>query len=253
MRHTDRARDDREARLEAVRTAMAGIAHEVNNVLNTVLATAHLVRLDADDPALVREHAQRLEGAVARGTDLTARLGRFIRRHPVPAAEAHLVDIGALLQDVASSFVHAATGSGAPFGIVPASGGQAGRGIAVLVDAAPALCVSGDPGDLRVLFERVLDAVVAGRPVGDTVHMAAAAGLGTVTVQCGGAGGAVALEETGARPFEPFSHDDCPASAALGLAEASGIAARHGGSLAVAGDPARGVAIAVRLPRQGGS
>lgn len=259
MRHTDRARDDRDARLEAVRTAMAGIAHEVNNVLNTVLATAHLVRLDADDPALVREHAQRLEGAVARGTDLTTRLGRFVRRHPVPAADVRAVDIGALLRDIAASRQPMAAGSGSPSVTAAASGGEPGgppaRGCQVQLEADPALCVAGDPAELRTLFTRVLDAIAAGRSAGGTLRLSASGDRGTVTVRLGDASWS-GPDDDGARPlepFEPFSTADWPADAALGLAEAYGIAARHGGSLAVTGDPVRGVAFTVRLPHEGGS
>lgn len=73
----------------AVRRLLAGFLHEVNGALNPVLNAAFLLEQRADDPATVREVAQRLR----RGADALARqsrlVGAMLRSAPGAPSDAH--------------------------------------------------------------------------------------------------------------------------------------------------------------------
>jgi PAS domain S-box-containing protein len=226
--------ESREARLVAVRQLASGVLHDINNVLNPIMAAAYLLQANADNAAAVRDYTARISKAVEIGAATAARVGRFIRQEPLQGIGAEeLVDLSAVADEVATmtrpSWAERAVGGPVHFRD-DLAGGALVRGIA---------------GELRAavlnLVQNALDAMAT---QGGTL------GLGT---KIDGDTAVLEVSDTGAgmspdvreRAFEPFFSTKGRGSAGLGLAEVYGIAKRHNGRAEI--DTAPGVGTTVRL------
>ena len=83
--------------LEAVGRLAAGVAHDFNNVLGSVLGCAYVAGLDAQCPPGVRDQLDRIRELCQRGGELTRRLLRVARRGK---GGVGAVDVGACLGDL---------------------------------------------------------------------------------------------------------------------------------------------------------
>jgi signal transduction histidine kinase len=85
-------------KMEAVGQLTGGIAHDFNNILTVITGTIEILAEAVADRADLASIARLIDGAAARGADLTAQLLAFARRQPLqPCA----VDVNALLVDSA--------------------------------------------------------------------------------------------------------------------------------------------------------
>jgi PAS domain S-box-containing protein len=224
----------REARLAAVRQLASGVLHDINNVLNPIMAAAYLLQAHAEDSAAVRDYTARIIKAVEIGAATAGRVGRFIRQEPLQGIGAEeLVDLSVVADEVATmtrpSWAERATGGPVRFDD----------------DLAAGALVRGIAGELRAavlnLVQNALDAM--------------AARGGTLSLRTTIAGDAAVLEvsdtgvgmspETRERAFEPFFSTKGRGNAGLGLAEVYGIAKRHNGRAEI--DTTPGVGTTVRL------
>lgn len=220
-----------QARLASIGQMAAGLAHEINNPLNNVLAFVKLARRDlpasADGPRrdldAARDEALRA-AAIIRGVLDFARQAPA-RREPFAVA--------AWLGDA--------------LGAVAAAARQQ-RVELQCEDQAGAAVVAGDRGQLlQALVNLLLNAVQAS-PAGATVELMATVAEGWLTVRVRDRGpGLPAADRT--RLFEPFyTTKPVGAGTGLGLAVALGLVEQHGGRLAL-GDRAGGGAEArLELP-----
>ncbi len=83
--------------LEAVGRLAAGVAHDFNNVLGSVLGCAYVAGLDARCPPGVRDQLERIRELCQRGGELTRRLLRVAR---TGTAGVGAVDVAACLGDL---------------------------------------------------------------------------------------------------------------------------------------------------------
>ena len=86
----------------ASRQQMAGqlaavVAHDLNNLLATILGCLELMERRFDDPDRLKVLIKRSSGAVERAASLTSRLAQFVRRQPQPKA---LADVDVLIADL---------------------------------------------------------------------------------------------------------------------------------------------------------
>jgi signal transduction histidine kinase len=229
--------ESREARLEAVRQLASGVLHDINNVLNPIMAAAYLLQANADDPAAVRDYTARIAKAVEIGSSTAGRVGRFIRQEPLQGIGAQeLVDLSAVADEVATMT--------RPSWAERASGGP----VHFRDDLAGGALVRGIAGELRAavlnLVQNALDAMAA---KGGTL------GLRTKVV---GDEAVLEVSDTGAgmspdareRAFEPFFSTKGPGSAGLGLAEVYGIAKRHNGRAEIDTTPDAGTTVRLVFP-----
>jgi signal transduction histidine kinase len=229
--------ESHEARLAAVRQLASGVLHDINNVLNPIMAAAYLLQANAENPAAVRDYTARISKAVEMGAATAARVGRFIRQEPLQGIGAQeLVDLSAVADEVAT-MTRASWSERAPGGPVhfrdDLSAGALVRGIA---------------GELRAavlnLVQNALDAMAArGGTLGLRTRVAGDAAV--LEVSDTGAGMSPEVRE---RVFEPFFSTKGRGNAGLGLAEVYGIAKRHNGRAEIETTPGAGTTVRLVFP-----
>ena len=218
-------------RLESLGLVAGGMAHELNNLLVSVVAEASVLREEAATDA-TRDAVGRIETAAKRMTHLTRQLlaytgrGRFV---------TSLVDPDALLDDKRERLVRRLP-IDARLDIVPGAGTvaiEADRGLLrqvirdLIENAAEAL--RDGRGHIRVASRAVDE---GGRPWWE------------LEVRDDGAGMDGATQ---ARIFDPFFTTK-PDRRGLGLSAVLGIVRRLGGDIAVSSEPGVGSKFRVRLP-----
>ncbi len=229
--------ESREARLSAVRQLASGVLHDINNVLNPIMAAAYLLQAHADNPAAVRDYAARVSKAVEIGAATAARVGRFIRQEPLQGIGAEeLVDLSAVADEVATMT--------RPSWAERAAGGP----VHFRDDLAGGALVRGIAGELRAavlnLVQNALDAMATnGGTLGLRTKVAGDAAV--LEVSDTGAGMSPDVRE---RAFEPFFSTKGRGSAGLGLAEVYGIAKRHNGRAEIDTTPGAGTTVRLVFP-----
>jgi signal transduction histidine kinase len=229
--------ESRAARLDAVRQLASGVLHDINNVLNPIMAAAYLLQAHAENPAAVRDYTARITKALEIGAATAARVGRFIRQEPLQGIGAEeLVDLSAVADEVATmtrpSWAERALGGPVQFRD-DLGGGALVRGIA---------------GELRAavlnLVQNALDAMAAkGGTLGLRTRVAGDAAV--LEVSDTGTGMSPEVRE---RAFEPFFSTKGRGSAGLGLAEVYGIAKRHNGRAEIDTTPGAGTTVRLVFP-----
>lgn len=227
---SDHERERRE-RLRAVGRVARGLLHDVRNVFQPLLSTAFLLDLKADDPAKVRELAQRITELARAGAATTDRLRAFVRQE----AETGVASVFPLAVPVRDAL---AVVEGLIEKRVPA--------IRLATELTDLPLVTGDRGALAeavlMLLLNAIDALPSGGVI--TVRVYAEPGEALVAVEDDGTG-LVAGDE--AALFDPFVSTKPGASAGAGLAVVFGIAQRHGGSAWLTSRSPRGAQAGLRL------
>lgn len=230
-------------KLQAVGRLAGGIAHDFNNLLATILGNLELIerRIDRGQERL---HAmiQRAVGAVTRGSQLTARLLAFSRRHR-PAMAA--TDVNRLVAD-----------------LMTLAASTLGRRISVETKLAPELWPAMiDPNQVEAaLLNLALNARDA-MPEGGTLTIATANETLRETRDGLAPGDYVRVEvvDTGTgmtedvlrQAFEPFFTTKGPTGSGLGLSQVYGVANQTGGGVRIKSEPGAGTTVALLLPRSG--
>jgi len=220
------------ARLAAVGEMAAGIAHEINNPLTSILGFAEFLN-DADVPTEVKEDLRRIQGNAERAAAIVQRLLAFARPGK-PQREA--VDLGAVLSRVIDLRSHQLKVNN----------------IEVVVDAVPNLPpIEADAGQLGQVFLNLI--------VNAEQAMIDAHGRGKLMVRTRlvGAMMEVAIEDDGpgirpehlGRLFTPFFTTKGPQKGTgLGLSISHSIVQEHGGQITVESVVGKGATFTVRLP-----
>ena len=225
----------REQRLTAVGQLAAGVMHDVNNALNPIMAAAYLLEANANNPAAVRDYAQRIAKAAETGAATAARVGRFIRQEPLQGEREELVDLSTLTDEVVAMT--------RPLWVERARGGR------IVLDPAYAehVTMRGIGGEIREallnLVQNALDAMSGGGTLGVSTRVAD--GLAIVEVRDTGVG---MTEEVRGRAFEPFFTTKGRKGTGLGLSEVYGIAKRHRGSAEIDSTPGAGTTVRLSFP-----
>lgn len=244
-RHERLEREVQSRRLEAIGRLAGGVAHDFNNIVTGILATASLVNtsLDFDDPH--RTDLREIERAARRAADITSQLLAYARRTPV---DPRVIDVNEVLRG-ADRMLHRLLGDG----------------IGVLMRPAQALWpVRIDPVQLEAVLVTVARNARDAMPHGGTLvvttrnesvdddfvgrHSTALPGdFVRVTVKDTGIG---MSPEVLHRMFEPFFSTKAPGrGAGLGLAMVQGVVAQAGGFVLVDSREGEGTAVAIYLPR----
>jgi PAS domain S-box-containing protein len=247
--HTEDMTDRREA--ERQREAMAssekmralgqlagGVAHDLNQSLAMVSGYAELARkaLADDDPGEARRLLDVASQAAMDGGETVKRLLTFARTS-ADGEPGKPIDVGAVLHEVARltapRWRDAAQAEGRP--------------IALRVDAAPALVVSGWAHELREAATNLVFNAVDALPRGGEIRLLARERGGHVVIEVSddGVGMPPAVR---ARALEPFFTTKGERGTGLGLAMVFGIAQRHHGAVELESTPEAGTTVRLVLP-----
>jgi PAS domain S-box-containing protein len=218
-------------RLESLGLVAAGMAHELNNLLVTVVAEASILREEATSDS-TRDAIARVETSAKRMTQLTQQLLAYTGRGRFVTA---LVDPDALLDEKREPLVRG----------MPASA------VLELLPGAGRIAVEADRGLLRQvirdLVENGLEALPGGQgKVSVTSRAIELDGKLWWELEVKDSGSGMNAQ-TQARIFDPFFTTK-PNRHGLGLSAALGIVKRLGGDLAVSSELGLGSKFRVRLP-----
>jgi PAS domain S-box-containing protein len=238
----------RAERLHAVGQLAAGVAHEFNNTLTTMMGHAELIAMTAEDAASARDSLQAIIEAGKKAARLVAQIQDFgLRSHRSPTR----VDLASTATDVVEGLRR----------ILP-------RGVRLALQVGEGdHTVNADPTQIRQLITNLVhnacDAMTAvgeirlslsrdgadGAAICDACHTPIKGDWIVLSVADDGAG---MPPEVRARIFEPFyTTKDVGEGAGLGLSQVLGIVLQHSGHIAVESAVGEGTRVAIHLAPAG--
>jgi two-component system NtrC family sensor kinase len=225
LRHADR--------LATIGQLAAGVAHELNEPLGSILGFAQLMQKGSDLPQAAAKDLEKIVKASLHAREVIHKLLVFSRQKP-------LVKVQVNLNRVVSD------------GLYFLESRCARAGIALCPVLAPDLPEI--PADASQLHQVVVNLVVnsiQAMPDGGTLTIETQTGTDWVSlsVQDTGAGMTDEVREKVFTPF--FTTKDVDQGTGLGLAVVHGIVTSHGGSVRVESAPGKGARFEIRLPRNG--
>jgi len=222
LRHADR--------LATIGQLAAGVAHELNEPLSSILGFAQLLQHEAALPASGRKDIERIVAAALHAREIIKKLLLFARQTPTFKGP---VDLNRVIRGAIDLFQHQFEKDG----------------IELTCDLCPRMPVlDADTGQLtQVLVNLVVNAVQA-MPHGGRLLIQTRIQDGYIlcAVEDTGVG---MTEEVQNRLFLPFfTTKEVNQGTGLGLPVAHGIVTSHGGTIEVASTPGRGSTFTIRLP-----
>jgi len=226
-------------KLRALGQMASGVAHDVNNLLATVLGRAELARLELErgllDAERVGEALRLIEQAAEDGAHTVRRIQEFARvRRDQPLAVVDVAEV-----------VRGAVGLTRPQWRDASQ--AAGRAVDVALDLDADLFVEGEGAELREVLTNLLLNALDAMPRGGTISIAGRRDNGMVRLTVADTG--VGMTPTIARrAFEPFFTTKAGGGTGLGLAIVYGIVQRRGGRISVASTPGDGTVFSLEFP-----
>jgi len=231
-------------KLEAIGRLASGVAHDVNNVLMSIMGSADLILMDAKDGDPIHAETEEIKLSVQRGASLTRQLLAFSRRQATQSKIFMLRDATSGMETMLRRLIG------------PEIDLQIARSSDVMVKADPAqieqvilnLCVNArdampEGGRLSVTVDEVeLNDWAAGL-IGEEARPGHYARLSVSDTGTG------MDEKTRAKLFEPFfTTKEQGKGTGLGLSIVYGIVKQSGGHITVASEPGRGATFLIYLP-----
>jgi len=249
------------AKMASLGQLTAGVAHEINNPVNYILAGSRSLNRNLDEiienvdgfrsadtlEALERaksavddetiDETRELLGAVAEGAERTAEIVRGLRT------------FSRLDEDTLKAFdLH--EGLQSTFVILRSR--MKGR-IELVQDFGEVPELTGYPGQINQVFMNLLGNAIGAIDGEGTITVSTAAANGTVTVSIRDTGRGMSADVQ-QRIFEPFfTTKDVGEGTGLGLSISHGIVSAHGGAIEVESAPGEGTTMSVTLPVSGPS
>lgn len=218
--------------LASVGQLAAGVAHEINNPLGTIMLYADILLRETPPTPEYQEDLNTISREAARCKDIVAALLNFARQQPVSTQETDVnAVLGELLRDVEK---------------LPLL-----EEITVVTDLSPgALTIQADPGQLRQVFLNLVKNACEAMPEGGTLTVTSGldkdADRITITVEDTGVG---ISQENISKLFTPFfTTKPTGKGTGLGLAISYGIVKMHRGQIRVESEVGKGTRFTVTLP-----
>ncbi|HET7082775.1 MAG TPA: ATP-binding protein [Candidatus Limnocylindria bacterium] len=215
------------------RSALADVSHELRTPLTVIQGNLEAL-VDGVYPA----DAAHLEPILAE-TRILERLIEDLRTLTLAEAGSLVLhreptDLGALLTDVAASYLGHAEQSGISLSVTAA-------------DDLPILDI--DPARLREVVSNLLTNALRHTPREGTVELSAGLAGDQVEVTVHDTGSGIPPDQLD-RIFERFYRSSDSPGSGLGLPIARGLVEAHGGTITATSDPAAGTTIQLALPRE---
>jgi signal transduction histidine kinase len=223
LRHADR--------LATIGQLAAGVAHELNEPLGSILGFAQLAQKHPGLPDAPARDLQHIVKSCLHARDVIHKLLLFSRQKAPMKAR---VNINRLVEE----------------GLFFLESRCAKAGVSITRTLAPDLAeIEADPSQLhQVLVNLVVNGIQA-MPEGGSLTIGTRAGGDSIFLSVADTGIGM-TQETQARIFTPFfTTKDVDQGTGLGLAVVHGIVTAHGGTIRVESAPGRGSRFEVSLPR----
>jgi signal transduction histidine kinase len=227
LRHADR--------LATIGQLAAGIAHELNEPLGSILGFAQLALKNPKLPGQAAKDLERIVATSLHAREIIRKLLIFARQKPPLMSQ---VDLNHAVSD-SLHFLGSRC---------------AAAGVEVALSLAPDLpLINADGSQLQqVLVNLVVNAVQA-MPNGGKLSIGTRPGHGYVSLLVDDTGTGM-TEEVRKKLFIPFfTTKDVSQGTGLGLAVVHGIVTAHGGSIHVESEPGRGARFEIQLPLDAGA
>jgi signal transduction histidine kinase len=220
-------------RLATIGQLAAGVAHELNEPLGSVLGFAQLVQKSAELPGEARRDTEKIVTAALYAREVIRKLMVFARQ--VPARRVRV----SLNQVVGDAFY-----------FLEARCTVASVEVVRHLDAEPAEILA-DPAQLKQVVVNLVVNAIQAMPDGGTLSVRTRTDGPQVVLEVSDTGTGMSAEVL-ERAFLPFfTTKDVNEGTGLGLAVVHGIITSHGGSIAAHSEPGRGSRFEVRLPTDG--
>jgi signal transduction histidine kinase len=226
LRHSDR--------LATIGQLAAGVAHEINEPLGSILGFAQLAQKSGDLPEGTADDMNKIVAACLQAREIVNKLKLFARQAPIQTAWVELAGV----VDEALSLVKNRCAS---------------QGIEVVrrLEAEPCKILA-DPVQLKQV---VVNLVV------NSIHAMPGGGTLTVVIRCDDSSATIEVQDSGIgmseevvdQIFNPFfTTKDVGEGTGLGLCVVHGIVTAHGGTIDVESEVGSGSRFTVRFPFQDG-
>jgi signal transduction histidine kinase/ActR/RegA family two-component response regulator len=223
-------------RLAALGEMAAGVAHDFNNILATIMVRSELLRQVLPDPKWI-SHVEVIERVAHDGARTVRRLQEFTR--PAKTAKLRPVDLNAAVHesleitksrwkdDAHLSDIH----------------------IEVQTELGDIPPVLGDASEIREVLTNLIVNAVDAMPKGGILRLATRALSEASRVELSVADTGMGMtEEVRAQIFDPFFTTKGTGGSGLGLSVSYGILKRHSGTISVKSVPGAGTTFTVTLP-----
>lgn len=224
-------------RLASIGTLTAGLAHQVNNPVGSIMAAAGFAKhcREADDELeTLRKAVEDIEHEAARCGEIVRDMLRFASDRPT---DKKVVPIESILERAGHAVRRLARE----------------RGATVEIDApAPCIPVLASAIELEQALTNVVENAIQSRPRGAQVRITRRlVGSGEVRIEVLDDGCGIAEDELD-QVLDPFFTSRLEAGGTgLGLSVAHGIIQEHGGRITIDSEPGKGTTVALTLPQAG--
>ncbi len=222
------------SRLAAVGELAAGVAHELNNPLTSVVGFTELALEEMPPDAPWRQDLTVVLKEARRARDIVRSLLKMAHPDPGPRVP---VQVHELLDEVLALLQH----------------WMQSQGVQLVRAYAPGLpAVEVAPGEMKQVFQNLIYNAIQAMPLGGRLtlrtQLAPREGLPGVNIEIEDTGKGIPPEDL-TRIFEPFFTTKAPGKGTgLGLAISYSIVQRHGGEISVTSQVGRGTCFTVWLP-----
>ena len=219
-------------RHHAIGQMAAGLAHDFNNVLDTIEKAATVMEMKFDAPAEQRRgYVQMIHQAVARGAEIIERLKQYLRDR---STDVRPVDLEKLMKEtvqLTEPMLHQS------------------QNIRVHTSIQPVARVRGNTTDLRRVFTNLIMNAIEAMPKGGEMWVTLDEHNGSVRAQVADTGVGIPYEQQ-KKIFYPYFSTKAKGTG-LGLSGAQRIVLSYGGNIRVQSEPGQGTRFIVELPRMG--
>jgi PAS domain S-box-containing protein len=222
-------------KLRAVGEMAAGIAHNFNNVLTTILTRAQILALQITDAIALQRGLNLIAQAASDGATIVRRL-QHLARGP-GTSEVTALDLNTLVREVVETTQplwhdHAR---------------REGRPVQVRLELIPLPHVAGRAAELREVLTNLLLNAVQAMPEGGQLILSSWAESAEVCVAVSDTGVGM-TPEVQHRLFDPFFTTKGAGGTGLGLSVSQALIKGHHGTITVQSEPGRGTTFVIRLP-----
>jgi signal transduction histidine kinase len=213
----------------------AGIAHNFNNVLTTILTRAQLLALQLTDTSGLQRGLNLIAQAAADGATIVRRLQKLAQGPGT--SEVAALDINTLVREVLETTQpvwhdHAR---------------REGRPVEVRLELTPVPQIAARAAELREVLTNLLLNAVEAMPQGGQLTLRTWVEGGKVCIAVNDTGVGMTAEVQ-RRLFDPFFTTKGARGTGLGLSVSQALIKGHRGTLTVDSEPGRGSTFTIRLP-----